>query len=284
MNFLNLPDTHASQAGTAAVLLPLAYAEAIADAGKSATAIFEASKLLSLWDAETGADLSTLGIQSLEMLRPKGDAQSATEQIYRHSAPYFRKGLVVGAVGGCHLGSLGLMRAANEEQQAASVLHLAAHPHVGGGNGSGSAEEADNNNCMARVREKCVVVHTGIRSMSKAECDAINPDSLVFARDIHASGLNAIADGLDMLGEKIFLAIHLDVLDPAIMPAVAKPEPGGLDWYTLNALIRMAAREKIITGFSISGMCPSATGGLPAELLAAKLVCKILISILQKNR
>ncbi len=280
MNFLNLPDTQASQARTAAVLLPLAYADAIPDAGKAAEAILEASKLLSLWDAETGTDLSSLGVHCLDILRPQGDAQSATEQIYRHSAPFFRKGLVVAAVGGCHLGSLGLMRAASEEQQAASVLHLAAHPHVGGG----ITEEVSNGNCMARVREKCVVVHAGIRSMSKLERDSINPDSLVFARDIHVSGLNAAADALDMLGEKIFLAIHLDVLDPAIMPAVARPEPGGLDWYTLNALIRMAAREKIITGFSITGMCPSATGGLPAQLLAAKLICKILISILQKNR
>ena len=59
MNFLNLPDTQASQARTAAVLLPLAYADAIPDAGKAAEAILEASKLLSLWDAETGTDLSS---------------------------------------------------------------------------------------------------------------------------------------------------------------------------------------------------------------------------------
>lgn len=280
MNFLNLPDTQTSQTRAAAVLLPLAYAEAIPEAGKAAEAILEASRMLSLWDAETGTDLSTLGIQCLDVLRPQGDAQSAAEQVYRHSVPFFRKGLVVAAVGGCHLGSLGLMRAASEEQQATSVLHVAAHPHVGGG----VTEEANNGNCMAFIREKSVVVHAGIRSMSKLEHDSINPDNLVFARDIHVSGLNAAADALDMLGEKIFLAIHLDVLDPAIMPAVAKPEPGGLDWYTLNALTRMAAREKIITGFSITGMCPSSTGGLPAELLAAKLVCKILISILQKNR
>ena len=283
MTFLNLPDKPANQVKPAAVLLPLAYGgcnSTCPDAGKAAESVLEASQLLSLWDAETKTDLSTLGLHCLDILRPQGDAQSAVDEIYQHSAPFFRKGQVVAAVGGSHVTSLGLIRAASEEQQAASVLHLAAHPHVGGG----LAKESDDASCMARVREKCVVVHAGIRSMHRAERDSINPDSLVFARDIHASGLNATADALDMLGEKIFLAIHLDVLDPAVMPLVARPEPGGLDWYTLNDLIRMAAREKIITGFSITGMCPSATGGLPAQLLIAKLICKILISILQKNR
>ena len=157
MTFLNLPDKPANQVKPAAVLLPLAYGgcnSTCPDAGKAAESVLEASQLLSLWDAETKTDLSTLGLHCLDILRPQGDAQSAVDEIYQHSAPFFRKGQVVAAVGGSHVTSLGLIRAASEEQQAASVLHLAAHPHVGGG----LAQESDDANCMARVREKCVVV------------------------------------------------------------------------------------------------------------------------------
>lgn len=279
MNFLNLPDTKHNAARAAAVLLPMAYAGDCPGADTSAEAIIQASQLLSQWDVETSTDLGSLGLHCLEPLRPDGDAKSVMEQIYRYCTPYFKKGQVLAAVGGCHLGSLGLIRAASEEQHTTSVLHLAAHPHVG----DGPLEPLSDVNCMALVRDKCTVAHVGIRSMTKTEYRSIHPDNLVFARDIHASGLNAAADALDMLGEKIFLAIHLDVLDPAVMPAVSRPEPGGLDWYTLNALIRMAARERIITGFSLTGMRLPAGDGLSPQLLAAKLVCKILISVLQRN-
>ena len=279
MNLLNLPDSAPNPARTGAVLLPLVYDASSPGSDKAAEAIIQASQLLSQWDAETGVDLNNLGLQCLASLRLQGDAQTALEEVYRQSAGYFKKGQLVAAFGGNHITSLGLMRAAREEQQLSSVLHLAAHPHVD----KGTADLLGESNCMAWVREKCTVVHAGIRSMSKAEHGSIHPDSLVFARNIHTSGLNAAADALDMLGEKIFLAIHLDVLDPAVMPAVSRPEPGGLDWYTLNALIRMATRERIICGLSITGLRPLAHGGLPAELLAAKLLCKVLISVLQKT-
>jgi agmatinase len=279
MNFLNLSSKKQDATKAAAVLLPLVYSNASPEADRAAEKIFKASHLLSLWDAETGTDLSTLGLHSLEPLHLDGDPPVIVKQIYQHCTPFFKRAQAVAAVGGSHMGALGLIRAAHEEQQVLSVLHLAACPHIHN-NAPGEPGEA---NCMAQVREKCTVAHVGIRNISKAERDIIHPDNLVFARDIHTSGLNAITDALDVLGEKIFLVIHLDVLDPAIMPAVARPEPGGLDWYTVNSLIRLAAREKIITGFSVTGMRPPLVGDLPGQLLAAKLVCKVLISILQKQ-
>jgi agmatinase len=169
-----------------------------------------------------------------------------------------------------------LVRAALGQDNNLSVLHLGAHPHLL----DPATEEPD---VMARIKEKCMISHIGIRSMVKAEKGKILIDNLVFARDIYNNGLNAAADAIDVLSETVYLAINLDVLDPACMPAVAKPEPGGLDWYTLNNLIRMVAREKTIIGFDVTGLAPQ-QNGLHSHLLAAKLVYKTLICCLHNNR
>lgn len=119
--------------------------------------------------------------------------------------------------------------------------------------------------------------------MNRAERTRIHPDALVFARDVHSSGLNAAADAIDLLGERVYLSIDLDVMDPACMPGVRCPEPGGLDWHTVNALINMLAREKNIVGFGLSGLIHSETDQI-SPLLAAKLVYKTLIHSLRNNR
>jgi agmatinase len=136
---------------------------------------------------------------------------------------------------------------------------------------------------MARIKEKCAVSHIGIRSMTKMEKKKIHLDNLVFARDIYNNGLNAATDALDVLSDSVYLTINLDILDPACMHAVVRPEPGGLDWYTLNNLIRMIAREKSIVGFDVTGLVPQ-KNGLHTHLLAAKLVYKTLICCLKDSR
>jgi agmatinase len=126
------------------------------------------------------------------------------------------------------------------------------------------------------------VSHIGIRSMTRAERGKIRLENVVFARDICLNGLNAAADVIEYLSDKVYVAIHLDVLDPACMPAVGRPEPGGLDWYTLIALIRRVSREKTIVGFDLTGLAPQA-GSFPAHLLAAKLVLKTLVYSLHNS-
>lgn len=279
MNFLNPSVKKIPYPQAKAVILPIPYggpAQAGLGMDKGPEAILQASQLLSLYDVETNTDLNELNLHTLDPL-PCPDAQGeAIEELVNQTSPHFKKNKLVAAVGGSHLISEGLIRAALAQDNNMSVVHLGAHPHLFD-HVSGDAD------VMARVQEKCMVSHVGIRSMIKAEKNKILIDNLVLARDISTNGLNAAADAIDVLGETVYLAINLDVLDPACMPAVAKPEPGGLDWYTLNNLIRMIAREKSIVGFDVTGLVPQKTG-LQSHLLAAKLLYKTLICCLKNSR
>jgi agmatinase len=278
MNFLNLSMKNAPYAQAKAVILPIPYGAPHAlGSAKGPEAILEASQMLSAYDVETGTDLSELSLHTLAPLCCPEDPHAAMDELANQASTHFKKNKLVAALGGSHLITEGLVRAARVQDTNLSVVHLGAHPHLI------DPAVAEASGVMARIKEQCMVSHVGIRSMSKVEKAKIHIDNLVFARDIHANGLNAVADAIDTLSETVYLAIELDVLDPACMSAVTRPEPGGLDWYTLNNLIRMIAREKTIIGFDVTGLVPQ-KNALPAHLLAAKLIYKILICCLRTSR
>ena len=281
MNFLS-PQMKKPAANQAkAVVLPVACAGTAPAAlaiDKGPQTILQASQVLSTYDVETNIDVNDLGILTLDRVDCPAGAQASVEEVYNQAVQHTRKNRLVAGVGGSHLIAEGLVRAALEQHTGLCVLHLGAHPHAMRGEGVGF----DETGVMARIREKCPVSHIGIRSMTRAERNKIRLENVVFARDICLNGLNAAADVIEYLNDKVYVAIHLDVLDPACMPAVARPEPGGLDWYTLNALIRRVSREKTIVGFDVTGLVPQA-GSVPAHLLAAKLILKTLLYSLHNS-
>ena len=80
---------------------------------------------------------------------------------------------------------------------------------------------------------------------------------------------------LNQLGSTVYITIDLDVFDPAIMPAVGTPEPGGLGWYEVLDLLRLVIEAREIVGADIMELCPH-PGNVAPDFLAAKLAYKIL--------
>ena len=275
MNFLNQSPKNPPYNQSRIIVLPVPYGgptAAYQQTNGGPAAILQASQLLSSYDVETNTDISEISIHTLDPLPLPENPQEAVEELTNQATPHFKKGKLVVGIGGSPLVSLGLVRAAWEQYNGLTVLHLGAHPHMI----ANESAELDESSVMLKIREKCVVSHLGIRSMSKAEKGKIHLDNLVFARDIYNNGLNAAADVIDFLGDKVYVVIHLDVLDPACMPAVVRPEPGGIEWYTINALLRTVAREKSIVGFDVTGLVPQNKGS-HTHALAAKLIIKTII-------
>jgi agmatinase len=89
----------------------------------------------------------------------------------------------------------------------------------------------------------------------------------------------ALADGpgevARLLTQDIYISVDLDGLDPSQMAAVGTPEPGGLFWDELIALLAVVAREKRIVGFDVTELAPDL--GPPAcAHLAAKLAYRLI--------
>jgi agmatinase len=64
-------------------------------------------------------------------------------------------------------------------------------------------------------------------------------------------------------------------MDPAIMPSTGTPEPGGLSWPELLALLRATAARRTVVACDVVELSPL-PGLVAPNFLCAKLVYKIL--------
>jgi agmatinase len=80
---------------------------------------------------------------------------------------------------------------------------------------------------------------------------------------------------VETLPDHVYITIDVDGLDPAIMPATGTPEPGGLSWYEVLALLRAVISRRQVVACDVVELSPL-PGIMAPNFLCAKLVYKIL--------
>ncbi len=273
-NFGGLPPQYSGAADSKVVIVPVPYdgtSTWVKGADKGPGAILQASANLELYDIETDSQVYLGGIFTDEPVAGDLDPAEMVDSVRRRVQGHLANGKLVVVIGGEHSVSVGAVRAHADRYPGLSVLQLDAHSDL--------RDEYEgskyNHACvMARVRELCPMVQVGIRSMDVSEKPAIVEDRVFFAEKIHGS-LAWIDQAVAKLTEQVYLTIDLDVFDPSIMPSTGTPEPGGLMWYDVLALLRAVCRRKTVVGFDVVEMCP-VEGNWAPEFLAAKLIYKIL--------
>jgi agmatinase len=129
---------------------------------------------------------------------------------------------------------------------------------------------------MRRSLEFARVTQVGIRSMSTEEAQAAGSlDTTIFYDVSMRSDSRWIDRVVDTLSDTVYLSIDVDGLDPAIMPATGTPEPGGLSWYEILALLRATVARKKVVACDVVELSPL-PGLMAPNFLCAKLVYKIL--------
>ncbi len=254
------------------VLVPVPY-DATSTWGKGADkgpdALFEASAHMELYDIETNSEVCRRGILTDEPVDSCDDAANMAESVKERTAAHLADGRFTVVIGGEHSVSTGAIQAHAERYRGMSVLHLDAHTDL--------RDEYEgsryNHACvMARVREVCPIVQVGIRSMCLGEM--IERDRVFFAEEIRKR--TAWMDqAVELLRDKVYITLDLDVFDPAIMPSTGTPEPGGMGWYEVLDLVRKVFEQKKVVGFDVVELCPNPANKAP-DFLAAKLVYKML--------
>src|SRR5262245_33332086 len=129
---------------------------------------------------------------------------------------------------------------------------------------------------MRRALEFAPVTQVGIRSMSTEEARAIpGLNTKIFYDHSMRRDPAWIDRVVDTLPETVYLTIDVDGFDPAIMPATGTPEPGGLSWYEMLALLRAVIERRTVVGCDIVELSPMA-GNVAPNFLCAQLIYKIL--------
>ncbi|MHC4929547.1 MAG: agmatinase [Planctomycetota bacterium] len=204
-----------------------------------------------------GADKGPQAI--LELDKPEQVAKAVCQR----ATGMLDKGKFPVILGGEHSVSIGAFEAMANCYDDLTVLQLDAHADLRDSYESSTHSHA----CvMARAKEYAPIVQVGIRSMDISE----KKNDMC-----HHQGVEWIERVVSLLTENVYLTIDLDVFDPSVMPATGTPEPGGLEWYDMIALIRAVCSRRNLVGFDIVELCPR-EHLWASNFLAAKLLYKTL--------
>ena len=276
-NFLALPPEQSSLHSAAAVLIPVPIDSTTsfrAGARHGPAAIIAASAALEDYDVELDVDVAEFGIHTAPPLEPHvGDPYQMVERVRSAVSHYAVQGSgkLTGVIGGDHSASIGSAFAHLELRPGLAVFYIDAHADLrddyqgtAWGHGSGAR----------RIAERCPISLVGVRTLALEERQYIEDNHIPTSLWPPASDSD-LDDIIAALPSDVYVSIDLDVLDPAEMPAVGTPEPGGMRWADLTSILRRVCQERRVVGFDVCELAPDQ--GLPAHsYTAAKLVYKLL--------
>lgn len=236
--------------------------------------ILVASSHMELWDEETGTDVHRIGIFTLpEMEFPFGTIDDVMREIGRVASELVSRGKFPFMLGGEHSITAPVVAALAATYRGLSVLQIDAHADLR----DTFMGTPHNHACaMRRVLEHARITQVAIRSLSPDEAAAIPTLATTIFYDFEMRRDTQWIDRVvDSLSETVYITIDCDGLDPAIMPAVGTPEPGGLSWYETLTLLRRVIESRRVVGCDLVELCPM-PGNVAPNFLCAKLVYKIL--------
>ncbi len=288
-NFLALeePWCHPTQAGVYVLPAPYEHTSSyVSGSDHGPSAIIEASQQVELYDETLGFETYREwgGVATAVPLDLKGRVnREAVDTIYEYVRPHVAPGRFILTLTGEHTGALGAIRAHARVHSDLCVVQIDAH---------GDLRQAYQDNpfshasVMARVVEDGLpLVQVGIRSISPEEIDLINRTKTIatfFASSIldptgpyRGQAANWVPEVVTTCTGPVYLTFDCDGLDVSLVPALGTPEPGGLGWYDVLALVTALAKGPGIVGMDVSEITPI-EGFVAPQFTIARLIYRIL--------
>lgn len=272
-NLFGLDPEYSAYSTSCTVILPVPFEKTsswIRGTARGPQAVIEASAQVELYDIETDSEVYTQGIHTSEPVSGN-TAESMIDAVYTQVSSCITAGKLAAVIGGEHTVSIGPVNAHAEHTENLSILHLDAHSDR---RDSYNNDPYSHASVLARIKEITDrVVSAGIRSMDISEKENLDHDTVVYAREAARTGgwMDRITGALS---EHVYITVDMDVFDPAYVPSVGTPEPGGLDWYAVTGLLRRVCEEKTVVGFDVVELCPDEHKA--SDFTAAKLIYKLL--------
>lgn len=282
VNFLDLDPQFSSYQSSHFVVLPLPYQGTVSYQTGTASgpaAIIQASTQVELFDEELLSEFFQTGVFTADPVDCQALSPEQTqEQIYSAAAKLITDDKFILALGGEHSVSIALIKAAAQRWPNLSVLHLDAHADLRDTYQQSKFSHA----CVVRrLRDMSLpTTSVGIRSYSLPESSLLDKSTITArqiaqARPDSSAQTRWIDQVLASLSDTVYLTVDIDAFDPAQAPGTGTPEPGGLDWYEVTALLRRVAQTKQIVSADIVEVIPQIAGEV-TEFLAARLAYKII--------
>ncbi|MFH2068720.1 MAG: agmatinase family protein [Candidatus Omnitrophota bacterium] len=273
--------------------------------------IILASRFLEMYDESLGFEPSDLGIATLPELWPDlSRPEAVVNEVEKYVTKILQNRVFPVILGGEHSITAGAAKAFHKIYPKLSVLTLDAHADLR----KTYQGTRYNHACVSRrIMEMGIPITVmGVRCIPAEDLPLPSPplslpprgDGCPFQSSgkglnvgggaklkvIRAEKLKEKKDWLSLISsnltESVYLSIDLDFFDPAEVPAVGTPEPGGLGWSETNRFLRRLAQKHRVVGFDVVEL----NGSLhhtPSSYFASRLVYRLIglcgVRPLEKN-
>ena len=129
------------------------------------------------------------------------------------------------------------------------------------------------------------IFQIGLRSQGSAREEEVLAANaygaqLITAGELHDYGVQRILDRIPD-GERYYITIDADGLDPSVMPAVAGPAPGGISFHQAHKLIAGLVNKGQVMGMDIVEITPSRDVNEISSLTAARLIAILIGNVVR---
>lgn len=282
LQFGEIPEGFTSYDQAQAVILPVPYEHTTSYLGGTAQgpeAILSASQQIELFDEKLGLEVyREIGIVTLPPMTIDCYAEEFLAKVEQEILGHLRNNKLVVSLGGEHTITLGAVKAAKAVFPHIVVVQIDAHADL---RDSYLGDPLSHAAVMRRTLEHVPVFQVGVRSLSPEEYQLVRNKSVttLFSHELSDKTINAF---VNQLPEDIYLTIDMDGFDPAVVPGVGTPEPGGLTWYTADYLLERISTRCRIRAFDIVELRPL-SDEVRSEITAARLLYRLLGYIARRH-
>ncbi|MGI9862673.1 agmatinase [Moorella naiadis] len=208
-----------------------------------------------------------------------GRVEAGLEQMAAAAAAIFTAGKQPFFLGGEHLVSYPLIRAAHRYYPELAVLHFDAHADL---REEYLGERLSHATVMRLVAEEIGpgnLYQFGIRSGTWGEF-AYGQGETNFFLDVITSPLTKLVPELGR--RPLYVTIDIDIIDPAYAPGTGTPEPGGCSPGEIFKAIQLLQDANVVA-FDLVEVCPAYDQSAITAILAAKILREALLAWGGKN-
>ena len=236
-------------------------------------AILEASPYLEFYDEELDLEVWKQGIYTTSPIVFNNLPEDCFRNIEKVVDKYVKDKKFLVLIGGEHSISSAVHKAIYKNYPGLSVLQFDAHADL---RDEYEGSKYSHACVMRRIWEQNKnIVAVGIRSHSVEEREFIleNSISVYYAHNLY--GREFPETILNNLQNDVFITFDADFFDPAIMPAVGTPEPGGFFWPETISFLKKVFAKKNVVGLDIVEFSPIENLIHP-QFLLAKFIYKLI--------
>ena len=207
-----------------------------------------------------------------------GDTNLVLNDIKNFAAKIFSDNKFPIMIGGEHLVTLGMFRAAVEKYPALNVIHFDAHTDLRDDYLGAKLSHATVIRRIYDIIGDGKIFQFGIRSGDRPEFEfAANHTRL---KKFNFDGLEKVI--AEVKDKPIYLTIDLDVLDPSIFPGTGTPEAGGVTFLQLLDAALKVIKNCNVVALDLVELSPPYDSSGTSTATALKILREIILSLAEK--